>query len=69
MERTVVAILKIDDSRAIDADMGTIDYLETVLSPLAYSGIVLDEARILDDDDPGDTDAIKLAKLILEEGI
>lgn len=69
MERTVVAILKIDDNRAIDADMGTIDYLETVLSPLAYSGIVLDEARVLDDDDPGDTDAIKLAKLILEEGI
>ena len=69
MERTVVAILKIDDSRAIDADMGTIDYLETVLSPLAHSGIVLDEARVLDDDDPGDTDAIKLAKLILEEGI
>lgn len=69
MERTVVAILKIDDSRAIDADMGTIDYLEDSLSSLTSAGIILDETRILDDDDPGDTDAIKLAKLILEEGI
>ncbi len=69
MERTVVAILKIDDSRAIEADMGTIDYLEDSLSSLTSAGIILDETRILDDDDPGDTDAIKLAKLILEEGI
>lgn len=68
MERTVVAILKIDDSRAIEADMGTIDYLEDSLSSLTSAGIILDETRILDDD-PGDTDAIKLAKLILEEGI
>ena len=64
MERTVVAILKIDDSRAIEADMGTIDYLEDSLSSLTSAGIILDETRILDDD-PGDTDAIKLAKLIL----
>lgn len=69
MERTVVAILKIDDSRAIEADMGTIDYLEDSLSSLTSAGIILDETRILDDDDPGDTDAIKLAKLILEEDI
>lgn len=69
MERTVVAILKIDDSRAIEADMGTIDYLEDSLSSLTSAGIILNETRILDDDDPGDTDAIKLAKLILEEGI
>jgi hypothetical protein len=66
MGRTVVAILKIDDNRAIDADMGTIDYLETVLSPLTSSGIILDEARILDNDDPEDATAIKLAKLIFE---
>lgn len=66
MERTVVAILKIDDSRAIEADMGTIDYLEDSLSSLTSAGIILDETRILDDDDPGDTDAIKLAKLIFE---
>lgn len=69
IERTVVAILKIDDSRAIDADMGTIDYLETVLSPLAYSGIVLDEARILDDDDPSDAMAMIHSKAIFEEEI
>ena len=68
-ERTVVAILKIDDNRAIEADMGTIDYLENVLSPLTSSGIILDEAKILDNDDPEDATAIKLAKLILEEDI
>lgn len=69
MERMVVAILKIDDNRAIEADMGTIDYLENSLSSLTSAGIILDKTRILDDDDPGDTDAIKFAKLILEEGI
>lgn len=69
MERTVVAILKIDDNRAIDADMGTIDYLETILSPLAYSGIVLDKARILDDDDSSDAMAMIHSKAIFEEEI
>lgn len=69
MERTVVAILKIDDNRAIDADMGTIDYLEEVLSPLACSGIVLDEARILDGDDPSDAMAMIHSKAIFEEEV
>lgn len=49
--------------------MGTIDYLETVLSPLAYSGIVLDKARILDDDDPSDAMAMIHSKAIFEEEV
>lgn len=69
MERTVVAILKIDDNRAIDADMGTIDYLEEVLYPLASDGITLDEARILDNDDPSDAMAMIHSKAIFEEEI
>lgn len=67
--RTIIAVLEVDDSRAIEADMGTINYLEKVLFPLTSSGIILDEARILDNDDPKDATAIKLAKLIFEEEV
>ena len=65
--RTVIAILEIDDDRAIAEDLGTIEYLEREFGWLEQSGISLQNARILDDDDEYDTKAIELANKIFEE--
>ena len=65
--RTVVAILEVDDDKAIAEDMGTIDYLEREMGWVADSGIYLQNARILDDDDEYDAKAIELANRIFEE--
>ena len=65
--RTVVAILEVDDNRAIKEYMGTIDYLETKFGWLEDSGIYLNNARILDDDDEYDTKAIQAMNIIFEE--
>jgi hypothetical protein len=65
--RTVIAILRVNDDKAIEEDVGTIAYLEREFGWLNESGIFLDEARILDDDDEQDTKAIELANKIFEE--
>ena len=63
--RTVIALLEIDDDKAIAEGLGTIEFLEKVCS---YCSVInLQEARILDDDDEYDTKAIELAKQIFEE--
>jgi hypothetical protein len=63
--RTVIALLEIDDDKAIAEDLGTIEFLEKVCS---YCSVInLQEARILDDDDEYDAKAIELAKQIFEE--
>ena len=64
--RKVIVTLDIDDNIAIESGMGTIDYLESVLSTLSNSGISLDNARILDEDDECDIQAIELANKIFE---
>lgn len=64
--RTVVAILKIDDDRAIAENLGTIEYLERGFGWLADSGVFLQNARILDDDDEYDAKAIELTNKIFE---
>ena len=56
--RTVVAIIVVDDDKAIEEDMGTIDYLEREFGWLQGSGIHLENARILDVDDEHDAQAI-----------
>lgn len=58
--RKVVAIIEIDDDRAIDLDIGTIDYLEQEFVWINNSGIFLNYARVIDDDDPDDQGAINL---------
>lgn len=63
--RTVIAILEVDDDRAIAEDLGTIEFLEKVCS--YCSAINLQNARILDDDDEYDAKAIELANKIFEE--
>lgn len=65
--RTVIVMLKVDDDRAIAEDLGTIDYLEREFGWLEQSGISLQNARILDDDDKYDAKAIELANKIFEE--
>lgn len=63
--RTVIALLEIDDDKAIEEGLGTIDFLEKVCS---YCSVInLQEARIIDDDDKYDAKTIQLAKQIFEE--
>jgi hypothetical protein len=65
--RKIVAVIEVDDARAIAEDMGTIDYLEREFGWLEQSGIILENARVLDDDDPYDAKAIAATKTIFEE--
>lgn len=64
--RAVIAVIEVDDSLAIEAGMGTLDYLDNELGWLRGSGIFLNTARILDDDDAEDKKAIDLACQIFE---
>lgn len=65
--RTVIAMLEIDDDKAIAEDLGTIEYLEREFGWLEQSGVFLQNARILDDDDKYDVKAIELADQIFNE--
>ena len=65
--RTVIALLEVDDDRAFDEGVGTLDYLEREFGLLKPSGIFIENARILDDDDEYDAKAIELANKIFEE--
>jgi hypothetical protein len=65
--RKVIALLEVDYNKAIEEDLGTIDYLEREFGWLEQSGIRLDVARILDYDDEYDAKAIELANKIFEE--
>lgn len=65
--RTIIAMLEIDDDKAIAEDLGTIEYLEREFGWLEQSGISLQSARILDDDDEYDAKAIELADKIFNE--
>lgn len=62
--RKIIAMIEIDDAKAIKEDLGTIDYLDREFGWLLESGIILKEARILDDDDEYDVEAIELANKI-----
>ena len=67
--RRIVAILEVDDDRAIAEDIGTIEYLEREMGWVEESGIYLQNARILDDDDKYDAKAIELAHKIFNEEV
>ncbi len=64
MERRVLAELFVDDDRAIEEDLGTIDYVEREAGWMSESGIRVGDMRILDDDDPEDAKASDLADKI-----
>jgi hypothetical protein len=65
--RKVIVMLEVDDDKAIQEDLGTIEYVEREFGWLGESGIFLKDARILDDDDEYDIKAIKLSEQIFEE--
>ena len=65
--RKVIVMLEVDDDKAIQEDLGTIEYVEREFGWLGESGIFLKEARILDEDDKYDVNAIELANKIFEE--
>lgn len=62
--RKVIAVIEIDEDMAIQNDMGTIDFLEQEFGWLDESGIYLENARIIDEDDVYDKKAIKLVNEI-----
>lgn len=64
MERKIIAELFVDDDKAIEEDLGTIDYVERESGWMSESGISVGQMRILDDDDPEDAKASDLADKI-----
>ena len=64
MERRILAELFVEDDKAIEKDLGTIDYVEREAGWMSDSGISVGQMRILDDDDPEDTKASDLADKI-----
>lgn len=64
MERRIIAELFVDDDKAIEEDLGTIDYVERETGWMSDSGISVGQMRILDDDDPEDVKASDLADKI-----
>ena len=64
MERRILAELFVEDDRAIEEDLGTIDYVEREVGRMSDSGIRVGDMRILDDDDPEDAKASDLADKI-----
>ena len=64
MERKILAELFVEDDRAIEEDLGTIDYVEREAGWMSESGIRVGNMRILDDDDPEDVKASDLADKI-----
>lgn len=64
MERRILAELFVEDDRAIEEDLGTIDYVEREAGWMSESGISVRRMRILDEDDPEDAKASDLADKI-----
>lgn len=64
MERRILAELFVEDDKAIEEDLGTIDYIEREAGWMSDSGISVGQMRILDDDDPEDAKASDLADKI-----
>ena len=66
MERRILAELFVEDDRAIEEDLGTINYVEREAGLMSDSGIRVGDMRILDDDDPEDAKASDLADKIFK---
>lgn len=65
MERRILAELFVEDDRAIEEDLGTIDYAKDVIDYQCQEcGISTGDMRILDEDDPEDAKASDLADKI-----
>lgn len=67
MERRILAELFVNDEKAIEEDLGTIDYAKDVIDYQCQEcGISTGDMRILDDDDPEDAKASDLADKIFK---
>ena len=62
--RKLILLVDVDDNFAIEEDIGTIDYLEREFGWLNDSGIYLDQAKIVDEDDIEDKELVKLVDKI-----
>lgn len=62
--RKLILLVDVDENFAIEEDMGTIDYLEREFGWLSDSGIYLDQARIVDEDDIEDKELVELVDKI-----
>ena len=62
--RKLLLLVEVDENFPINEDMGTIDYLEQEFDWLNDSGIYLDQARIVDEDDIEDKELVKLVDKI-----
>lgn len=67
MERRILAELFVEDDRASEEDLGTIDYTKDVIDYQCQEcGISTGDMRIIDDDDPEDVKASNLADKIFK---
>lgn len=62
--RKLILLVNVDENFAIEEDIGTIDYLEREFGWLGDSGIYLDQARIVDEDDIEDKELVELVDKI-----
>lgn len=62
--RKLLLLVDIDEDFPINEDMGTIDYLEQEFGWLNDSGIYLNQARIVDEDDTEDKELVELVDKI-----
>ena len=62
--RKLILLVDVDENFAIEEDIGTIDYLEREFGWLNDSGIYLDQARIVDEDDVEDKELVELVDKI-----
>lgn len=65
-KRTVIALLEVDEDKVLEDDLGTVDYTVDAVGTLEKWGIVVQNARILDEDDPEDAEAIAALSKIFE---
>ena len=68
-ERRIVATIIVNDARVIEENMGTIEYLEREFGWLAESEVYLENAKIIDDDDPYDADVIEMVDKIFNDDV
>lgn len=71
-ERRIVATIIVNDAKAIEEDVGPIEYLENMFSYIQEMGefdVYLENARVIDDYDPYDAKAIEMVDKIFNDDV
>lgn len=63
--RKIIALIEIDENLADQDGMGALDYLEQEFCWMYESGIFLDSATIVDDDDEFDKEKVDFVRKFL----